>query len=269
MRHFSVLVLAFFLFIPTTQAQFLKKLKEKVEQKVENTVTDNIANKAANEADKSLNNIWETNLEGINVAQADYSEIPDVYRFNWKYDMKMETKDGTMDIVYLLNEAEAYMGTTIDQNGSKMIMVFHPEKNLNTMFMESDGSKMVMASKVKVENEAIEENAEYENMKIREIEGKEILGYQCSGYEMENEDYIMTTYVTNETGLSFTDIFKARNNPKISKSVNADWIKKHSDGMMLEMHMVDKDAPMNNMKMYCTSLKKENTELRKSDYQNL
>lgn len=268
MKYLSTMVLALLLFGSPANAQFLKKLKNKVEQKLENTVTDNISNKAANEADKSLNNIWESNMK-LGVSQVDYTEIPDSYHFSWKYDMKIETKNGTTDLTYLFEEGASYLGTLMDQKGSKMIIVFDPSQNLNTMYMNNGESKMLMATKIKVSTEDVEEVSDYENMKITEIGQKKILGYDCTGYRMENDEYIVTTYLTEETDLSFANMFQSKANPKIPESVDAEWLKKHSDGLLLEMEMISKQNEKENMKMYCTSLSKENIQINKSDYQSM
>ncbi|GGG28926.1 hypothetical protein GCM10011532_10480 [Christiangramia forsetii] len=262
------MVLAFLLLGSPANAQFLKKLKKKVEQKVENTVTENISNKAAEETDKSLNNIWENNMD-LGLSQVDYSEIPDTYQFSWKYDMTIETKDGATDLVYLFEEDASYLGTIINQEDNKMIMVFDPLANLNTMYMNNDGSKMVMGTKMKINAKDVEEMSDYENMQITEIGKKKILGYDCNGYRMENDEYIVTSYLTEETNLNFASMFQSKGNPKIPKAVDAEWFKKHSDGLMLEMEVIDKNKGKDNMKMYCTSLSKENFQINKSDYNSM
>jgi len=252
-------------------AQFLKKLKEKVERKVENTVTENISNKAANEADKTLNNMWESNMGSYMQPgnQVDYAKIPDSYEFSWKYDMKVETKSGVTDLSYLFQEDAGYLGTLIDQDDNKMIMVFDPSRNLNVMYMTNNKSNIVMGSEISITPEEVEELSAYEKMEITEIGKKEILGYDCTGYRMENDEYIVTSYLTNDTSLNFANMFQSKGNPKIPKSVDAEWFKKHSDGLMLEMEMISKQNPKDNMKMYCTSLSKQDIKLNKSDYKGM
>jgi len=266
------MVLAFLLIGNSMNAQFLKKLKEKVEQKVENTVTENISNKAAKEADNTLNNIWESNMEGnmqFGVNQIDYSKIPETYIFSWKYDMKVETKSGSTDLSYLFQEGADYLGTLIDQKDNNMIMVFDPSKNINVIYMDNKGNKMLMGSEITINKEDIEELSDYEEMEITEIGKKEILGYDCTGYRMENDEYVVTSYLTNDATLNFANMFQSKGNPKIPKSVDAEWFKKHSDGLMLEMEMVSKRNPKDNMKMYCTSLSKKDIQLNKSDYKSM
>ena len=265
------MVLAFLLIGSSMNAQFLKKLKEKVERKVENTVTENISNKAAKEADKTLNNMWESNL-GSSMQlgnQVDYANIPDSYKFSWKYDMTIETREGATDLTYLFEEGAGYLGTLINQEDNKIIMVFDPSRNLNLIYMANNKSKMVMGSEISITPEEVEELSDYEQMKITEIGKKEILGYDCTGYRMENEEYIVTSYLTNDTNLNFANMFQSKGNPKIPKSVDAEWFKKHSDGLMLEMEMISKKNTKDNMKLYCTALSKQDISLNKSDYQGM
>jgi len=272
MKYLSTMVLAFLLIGSHVNAQFLKKLKEKVESKVENTVTENVSNKAASETDKSLNKMWESNADGnmsFGINRVDYSEIPASYSFSWKYDMKIETKSGVTDLTYLFEEGAAYLGTLLDQKGNNMIMVFDPSNNLSTMYMDNGDSMMVMATKISVNAEDIEEMSDYEAMQITEIGKKEILGYDCTGYRMENDEYIVTSYLTEDTNLNFANMFQSKGNPKIPKTIDAEWFKKHSDGLMLEMEVIDKNKAKNNMKMYCTSLSKQNVQINKSDYKSM
>lgn len=271
MKYLSIIVLAFFLIGNTANAQFLKKLKKKIEEKVENTITENVSNKAASEADKSLNKMWEMNMpENMNfgMSKVDYTEIPDSYKFSWKYDMKIETEDGTTDLVYLFEEDSSYLGILFNQDTNKMIIVYDPVDNLNIMYMDNDNSKMVMASKISLE-EDVDEMTDYNTMEITEIGNKEIAGYDCSGFRMENEQYIIVSYITEETNLNFANMFQSKGNPRIPKSVDAEWFKKYSDGLMLEMTMTDKENNKGNVKMYCTSLSKENFKINKSDYQGI
>ena len=272
MKFISIMVLAFLLIGSSANAQFLKKLKKKIEQKVENTATDNISDKAAKETDKTLNEMWEGTADGnmkFGMNQADYSEIPDSYDFSWEYNMKIETRDGSTDLTYLFEEGADYLGTLIDQKGSKMIMVFDPSNNLSSMFMNNEDSKIVMASKITMNAEDVEELSDYDKMEITEIGKKEILGYDCTGYRMENEEYIVTSYLTEDTNLKFSNMFQSKGNPKIPKTVDAEWFEKFSDGLMLEMEVIDKNKEKNNMKMYCTSLSKKNIQIKKSEYQSM
>lgn len=268
MKYLSITVFAFLLVANTANAQFLKKLKNKIEEKVENTVTENISNKAATEADKSLNKMWESNMN-LGISKADYSEIPDSYNFSWKYNMTIETKDGETEIIYLFEEDADYLGTLINQDTGKMTMIFDPSKNLNSMFMENDDSKMVMASKISIDAEELEEMSQYDEMKITEIGNKKIAGYNCSGFRMENEEYIVISYITGETNLNFGSMFQNKGNPRIPKAVDAEWFKKYSDGLMLEMDVTDKKNKEGNMKMYCTSLVEEKIQIDKSDYNSM
>ena len=270
MKRFLMVVLAFFILQMPAQAQFLKKLKKKVQETVENTVTDNVADKAASETEKSMNSIWESNMDdmgNLSISQASYEEIPDNYHFDWVYTMTMESKDGETEIEYLFGNDKSYLGTKIRQKEADMILVFDPTLNLSTMYMNSETNRMVMASNIKID-EAIEKE-EMQNVSIIDIAPKTILGYVCKGYQMENEDYVTKIYITEEVALSFGDLYNNRSNPKIPKSIDPEWFKKASEGLMMEMDYTDKKKDKNNFRMYCTNLLEKDHDIKKADYKSL
>ena len=142
-------VLMVFFFIPS-QAQVLKNLKKKVENRMLQKVSDKIADKAATEAGKSVDKLMEPwyNQSGFPMgAQANLSEVPDIYEFDWKYNIRMETKEGDMDLNYYLKKDASYFGFSLP-NSEEMFMVMDNSKNLMVNYMNSKEYKIITASKI-------------------------------------------------------------------------------------------------------------------------
>lgn len=271
MKKLFYLLIASFLMSVSAEAQFFKKLKEKVEEKVEHAVTENVSNKAANEADKSLNNLWDTQLKNssfsMGAERVDPSEIPASYNFDWEYEMNMKTSEGDLNMVYLLKEGAPYIGVRVPQ-AQNMLTVLDNEKEMTVMFMESEGSKMVMATRIHTETDQAEIENPYENMEMKKIESKTILGYECQGYQTENEEHIFTFYVTNEAGISLRDLYQTSQKDIPKGFANVEWLKDDS-GIMMEMQMENKKNPKQSASMTCTSIKKNPFIIKTSDYQGI
>lgn len=259
------------LMIPSAEAQFFKKLKEKVQDKVEDAVVDNVSDKAANEANEKLNRLWETKLENTSIPMGTemvpQEDIPDIYKFDWEYSLSMETTEGNMEMTYLLNEEAPYTGIRIPQ-APNMFTVLDTETNLTVMFLSSEGNNMVTATRMPEDSSTDgEPENPYDDMEITEIDGKTILGYECRGYRMENEDTVFDFYVTDETGLSFSDMFHT-NQEEMPKSFDPDFLQE-TDGLMMQMEMKDKKDPAKTVTMTCTGIEEKDFAISKSDYISL
>ncbi|UZH56513.1 DUF4412 domain-containing protein [Salinimicrobium tongyeongense] len=272
MKRFIHLILAIIFMAGTTtaEAQFFKKLKKKVEEKVEDAAIKNVSDKAAKETNKSLDNLWAKQLETSNYSMGmnmvDPSEIPDSYNFDWKYTLQMNTSEGTMDMVYHIKENAPYVGIKIPQ-AENMLSVLDNKRNMTVLYMNSEGNKMVMATRFDVSEENMEADTPYDEMKFEKIGKKTILGYECQGYSSENDENVFTFYVTDETGLSFSDFFQ-KNQKNIPEGLDADWIK-DGKGLMMEMQMKDKKNPEKNVSMLCTGIEKQAFSINTSDYQSM
>mgnify|MGYP003133673365 FL=1 len=266
MKKLILLGCSLLLCVSTTEAQFLKKLKEKVEKKVEHAVTENISNKAANEANKSLNKMWETDLKNspipMGANRVDVSEVPQSYDFNWEYQLNMETKDGNVDMTYLLKEDAPYFGMRVPQ-AEGMFMVLDMDRKLTVMYLSSDDTNFITASKINLDNTEEETNP-YENSELKKIGTKNILGYECQGYETETEEHKFTFYLTREAPISFANMYSDEKS-NIPKGWNADWLE-DGDALMMEMQMLDKNNPDHNTTMRCTSLEKKSFSINKENY---
>lgn len=272
MKNLIYLGLVIFLMAGTTpaEAQFLKKLKDKVEKKVEEAATENISNKAANETDKTLNNVWQKQLENPNfnmgMDMVDPAEIPAGYDFDWEYTLQMNTTEGKMEMVYHIKENAPYVGMKIPQ-AENMFTVLDSDKNMTVIYMNSEENKMVMATRFDVSEAETEQENPYQEMEFEEIGTKTILGYECQGYRSENAENIFEFYVTDEAGVSFRDLYQ-ENQKNIPKGLNAKWLR-DGTGLLMEMQMKDKNNPEKNVSMTCTGIEKKSFSINTSDYQTM
>lgn len=251
MKKLTYVLLTCLFLSSTVQAQFFKKLGDKIADKVTNTASENISDKAAKETSKTLNQIWGIDSKKNNsrsTAFGNNADIPDSYSFDWKYTVNVEVKNNTMALTYRLKEGANYMG--VEMNSIFMVMDF--DNKMTVMYMNG----FVKSTKINIPEESSEENL---NMEYKEIGSKTILGYECKGYQMENEDYIITFYVTDEAGIGFSSMYK--NQKYIPDGFDADWI--NGNSLLMEMNMDSKKKTSKNMRMICTSIQKEDYTITK------
>ena len=249
-------------------AQLLKNIKQKVEKRVENTVSNKVADKAANEAGKSVDNMMNSPMAGDRgYEKVDPSEIPEVYDFEWSYVMKMETRQGEMILNYFLKKDAPYFGVKLPEND--MYMVLDPSRELNVMYLRSNGNNMVMATKMpnSLQDELAADKVANDEYSFKKIANKSILGYNCEGYQGENRDTVLTFYVTTEPDISFGEIYRS-DKTKLPKGFDPKWIK-DGQGIMMQMIMEGKKNAKDNATMTCIALEKSEFSLNKEDYNSI
>ena len=271
MKKLICLLTALILAVPGAEAQFFKKLKKKVQEKVENAVTENVSDKAASEAEKSLNDLWETDFKNSAISfgaeRVDPASIPATYDFSWEYQMKMSTSEGEVEMIYLIKENAPYIGIKIPQ-AQNMVTVLDNANEMTVMYMDSGENKMVMASKINASSAEAEETGNpYENMEMKKIGTKEILGYECQGYQTENDEHIYKFYVTDEAGISFTDLVQT-NQKNVPEGFDAEWLQ-DGEGLLMEMQMEDKKNPARSASMTCTGIEKKPFVIKTANYQGI
>jgi len=258
------------LFLIPAEAQVLKNMKKKVDHRVEQKVTDKIADKAASEAGKSVDKAMEPGYNNsgfpMGAAQADLSEVPEIYEFEWRYVMKMENKEGETNLNYFLKKDAPYFGFELPNSG-EMFMVMDQSRNLMVNYMNSKGYKMITASRI---SKSAWNGTENENKRdeytFKKIGYKTILGYKCRGFQAENKDGVYSFYITSEPNISFMDIYKS-DKSKLPANFDPKWIE-DGKGLMMEMILEDKKNAKNNLVMTCVTLEKQSVILRKSDYKS-
>ncbi len=270
MKKLILILFSLLLFSFPAEAQILKKLKNKIEKKVEDKVTDRVSDKAANETDSLMNQMLGNQMKSsgmmpMGVEQVSLEEVPAQYDFNWKYNAQVNTTQGNMEMIYRLKNKALYMGIEMHQ-GADVLMVMDTKNDLMAMFFDSQGKNMLMASRMKANKTSAEDDF-YKDAQVKQIDGKKILGYNCEGYEVETDNHIVQFYVTNEADVSFTQMYKYEKS-KLPPAIKQEWLK-NGNSLMMEIQMVDKNAPANNVSMVCTGLKREDMIIKKSNYQDM
>ena len=203
------------------------------------------------------------------LAQNNAKELQDVYDFDYTYKVKMTSKKDDIQFDYYLKKDAAYFGFAIplmtkEQEGMNMFTVMDNNKAVTAMFMEVMGKKVVQKSKIKLSD--FDSDTDATDFTIKEIGSKTILGYKCQGFIMENKESEITVYITDEAPISFNKMWNNGKN-KLPKGFNPSWMKKYSEnGLMMEMHYVDKKKSKNNMTMTCIALDKTDFSIQTTDY---
>ena len=262
-------------------AQYLERLNRRVQRSAENAAisqAERIATEKAGEAiekgiSKGLESFFEAQLDGmdsVSIKSVDPSTLPDQYEFEWMYTLQMQTNDGLINIDYFLKADASYFGAKPELNLSQtteyIFMVVDIQRNTNTIFMESNGTKMAMPSTVPIDTDFDSEDLDKSgNFTFTEIGTKTILGYSCQGYKMENDDSITKIFVTKDAPVSFTQLFIG-NSKNIPQGFNPQWLDKIDDSLIMEMEHTDKNE--NNITtMKCIMLNKNAFTINKNDYQ--
>lgn len=203
------------------------------------------------------------------LAQKNSKELKDVYDFDYTYKLKLTNKKDDIQFDYYLKKDADYFGFALpilskDQEGMNMFTVMDNQNLVTAMFMEVMGKKVVQKTKIKLSDFDADNNAS--DFTIKEIGSKTILGYKCQGFIMENKESQITVYITDEAPISFNKVWDNGKN-KMPKGFNPSWMKKYSEnGLMMEMHYVDKKKDKNNMTMTCIELEKTDFSIQSSDY---
>lgn len=218
-------------------AQFLKDLKnralERSKQVVIGKTADKIADRTGQAMDKLLNPDF-SKMMNPGGKIVDMSKLPDSYKFNYRYALKMTTAEGGIDIDYYLNKTEPYMGVKMNM-GMEMSMVF--DEGNKVMFTYVNG--MATATEMDLNSEVEEEDMNmYTNYTFKELPNREFLSYDCIGREMENDDYKFTIYIAPDMEAGFGTMFKSdhANIPPAMQKFSRDY----ENGLMMYMEMVDK-----------------------------
>ncbi len=231
--------------ISHSNAQFLNKLKKRVLEKTEELVIDKTADKVADKAadktgeamDKLLNPDFGSIMNPMG-KKVDMSKLPASYNFDYRYAMKMKTKEGAVDMDYYLSKTEPYMG---------MKMSIGEDKKMNMSMVFDEGNKalftyvngMAMATEMDLSNTVDDEDLDmYNDYTFKELPNRQFLGYDCIGREMENDEYKFTIYIAPNMEAGFGNMFKSQH-ANIPPSMQK-FSKEYENGLMMYMEMVDK-----------------------------
>ena len=110
-----------------------------------------------------------------------------------------------------------------------------------------------------------------ENYNISELPAKTIIGYKCEGLQLEDDRYILKVYHTTEANIKLSNFLSFGNQnqkmdlPDIDPKVSEQF----SNGLILQMDIIDKKKAKNNVNIIAKSLKKEEVSIKKSDYKTM
>lgn len=256
----TVIILLFML--QSAEAQFIKKLQKRVEQKVEHAVIEKAANKAAEKVTASMDKAFDINPFGSSKEKADASLVADSYDFTWKYSLKMSTKDGDIIFDYYLKPEASYFGFT-SLAMENMFTVMDNENKVTVMFMESEDNNIGMVNQM-LEIDIKEANKESDHFKFEVLPEKTINGYRCKGIKASNADNEMLMYFTNDTKVSFDDIYKNKST-KIPIELK-DYFDPNEKALMIYMEMKNLKKAKENATIECVGLVEVKKTIKKSSY---
>jgi hypothetical protein len=214
------------------------------------------------------------------IAQESFSQIlnskkvdlPATYTFDYNYKLKMTTQSQKKDMVmdyYLKKDAE-YFGFKMDQIKTEqgdMFFVMDNNLDVNAMFMDMMGQKMVQTTSLNMKEmtkDTVESNKDFN---IKKIGTKTILGFECQGFVIDNDEAEITFYIAENAPVSFNNMMDA-NLKNMPKGFNTEWMKKMENGLMMEMIYKDKKKSKNDMTMTCIALNKTDFSIKTSDYKS-
>ncbi len=281
-KTLKLIFLLFFLIflIPTTQAQIFKKLGKSAEKAAERAVIKKTEQKVTKETERVMDTILDGNkgetkqnkskdrttnmsIPGLGQKSVAISEIPNSYNFEWKYSLKVNTKDGDMIMDYFLKPNQPYFGFN-SPTMNDMFMVMDTGNNIMVIYMKSEKNSSIMAMAVPDDLNVDKMKDESEDFTYEILPNKTIMGYNCKGVRATNDRHDMTMYFTNEAPVSFNDIYKSD-----KAQIPDGMIKYFKDGentLMLELTMIDKKKSKQNATMECIGLEEVQRIIDKSDY---
>jgi len=208
-----------------------------------------------------------------NMGAVDYSNIPKSYDFEWKYVMSIKVEDKEeMQMTYFLQPDTDYMGMEMKMKEKgesvNMFMVIDNQREFGIMLMDVENTKYASVVSTPTNNYDYDLYNEDlgNNFSFKEIGSKTILGYNCNGFRMEDEDSIVTMYMTTDAPVSFNKIFKA-NDTSAPSGFDPKWLKHAENGVIMEMEFINKSFDNQTTKMYCKEFAQEPLTIKLSEYQ--
>ena len=264
MNRLLLTILLFAFIIEMPQAQVLKRAHKKSAKQSEQIV--------ANETIPNNNSIIDQlsrSPSNENISIADISKVPAVYNFDWRYDIKIENKEGENFISYLLKKDASYYAMKVSPS-DHLFMVLDPALQLMVMFMETDGKKMMNAAQYNFKRSTVDYSSTKNNpgkYKLKKVGNKNILGFNCKGYQVENEEGVITFYITSEPDINFKAIYNS-DKTNLPQNFNPDWFDK-GKGILMQLSLEGMKNAKNNMTLTCIKLYKEPLNLKKADYSSI
>ena len=251
-------------------AQFINKLKDKLQRGAERAVLDKAEEETYKLTSKALEKMIRERFKNLSLDSINFlpkDSLPPNYRFNWDYQLSVNSDDEQMLVDYLLTENRGYFGSSTEQN-PEMIMVFDMNLKAFITYMENDGEKTAMAVRIPDINVGEADSLSDGSFTFEKTGNtREIMGYTCEEYIGETPENKSMIYITQEAEVGFGDFFRM-DQSRIPEGLDPDMIKA-GQGLMMEMQMTDKNKKKNDMTMTCTKLERSTLVLNNDEYEFL
>lgn len=202
------------------------------------------------------------------------SDLKDSYEFDWELETEMQLntkRNDAIQMVFLMNQNANYQATRMimedTKNSGVSTMLFDMDLKSMIMFMEAQGQKFLQIYPFSDPVKTAENKSNY---KITDLPSKTIIGYNCSGLQFEDDRYIMKVYHTKEAKIKLSNFLNfGTQKPSDFPNVDPEVVNQFSNGLILEMDIIDKKKSKNNVNIIAKSLKNKKTSIKKAEYQTM
>lgn len=259
------------------EAQIFKKIQRSAENAAERTVLRKTEQKTAEKVDESIDDALEgeekekrkKNKKSQSKKSGSDAFAPS-YAFSYKYTMEVTSKDAKtqqMQMDFWLEPNAKYMGIEMKQQGMEMFQILDAKQTMAYNFVNSGGNKMAMSMDYGQFDTETEED--YSDYTITPLPDKTILGYRCTGKKMENDEWEVTFYYTQEVDVSINSMFQSDQTDNVPEELKQQF---SPDEEYLLLSMVMKDKKNQGTKedrsgsMECVALEKDNFTFATTGY---
>src|SRR5699024_94740 len=127
---------------------------------------------------------------------------------------------------------------------------------------------IVIHKNKKYNNKTTSDKNQYD-LKNTDIPNKTILGYSCKGKQLEDEEWSIKFYYTDEVPINMSNIFKADTKNEQVNPVVKNQLSEMSNGLIMEMEAKNKQKPDENYIMKAKSLEKVDYNFKTSGFNTM
>jgi hypothetical protein len=148
MKNIKIILTALTLcFAVTTNAQFLKKLKEKAEQKIKHEAERRAQRRVDKKIDKTFDKAEGTIDKTLSKKEKKENTSAKIFKFTHVYAMQLtDHKNRKVDFEYYLKNNANYLAVNFPNMKSNMISIMDMENGKNIMLMENGNQKTQMTT---------------------------------------------------------------------------------------------------------------------------
>lgn len=258
-----ILCVVTFGFLNRANAQFLDRLKNRIIESTQEVIIDKTADKVAEQTASVMDNILNSDMGGLfdlGGKQVDLSQLPESYHFDYNYTLNMSTESGDMQMNYLFNKNEPYIGIKTEVSPD-IIMIYDSPNNAVIIKL----NETIIANEINVDPEFSDEEIDNNlNYTFTELPDRVFLGYNCKGYQIENDEHKIFVYFAPDIDVKFGSR-SGEGMANMSREMKA-FMNKYENGLMMYMEMDDKLDKSNrnnsSVSMECIAFEESNTDVR-------